>query len=68
MIEIKRSLSGAVSTKVKGSTFGIVEELLNGFVSIVELLVANDCLESDQVESFVEDFAEQVLDSVNIED
>ena len=65
MIKIKRSCTNAISTKVKGKGFDITEELFNGMISAVQILVKNDCLKQENVNGFIDDFAQQVKDAIN---
>ena len=66
MIKIKRSCTNAISTKVKGKGFDITEELFNGMISVIEILVKNDCLKQENVNGFIDDFAQQVKDKIEI--
>ena len=65
MIKIKRSCTNAISTKVKGKGFDVVEELFNGVISVIEILVKNECLKQENVDGFIDDFAQQVKDAIN---
>ena len=65
MIKIKRSCTNAISTKVKGKGFDITEELFNGMISVIGILVKNDCLKQDNVNGFIDDFTQQVKDAIN---
>ena len=60
MIKIKRTRKGDVSTKVEGKGFDIIEELFNGMISAIQILVKNECLKQENVEGFIDDFAQQV--------
>ena len=66
MIKVKRTKQGAVNTKIKGGALDILEELLNGTVSIIELLVEKGKLPKEHVISFIDDFAQQVKDNIKI--
>ena len=68
MIEVKRTRDGAVETVVKGVATDIAEELLNATVSIVESLVENGRLDKQEVNDFIDDFAQQVKDNIKIEE
>ena len=65
MIKIKRTRKGDISTKVKGMGFDITEELFNGMISAVQILVKNECLKQENVNGFIDDFAQQVKDTIN---
>ena len=68
MIKVKRDKQGVVETTVKGGAHDIAEELLNATVSIVESLVENGRLDKQQVNDFIDDFAQQVKDNIKIEE
>ena len=65
MIKVKRTHKGDISTKVKGKGFDITEELFNGMISVIEILVKNECLKQDNVDGFIDDFAQQVKNAIN---
>ena len=65
MIKIKRTRKGDIITKAKGKGFDITEELFNGMISAVQILVKNDCLKQENVNGFIDDFAQQVKDAMN---
>ena len=64
MIKIKRTRKGDITTKAKGKGFDIVEELFNGMIAAIEILVKNDCLKQENVNGFIDDFAQQVKDAM----
>ena len=66
MIEIKRTTDGSVQTKIKGKAEDLVEELLNASVSICESLIEHGKLDKDQLEDFINDFAQQIKDNIKI--
>ena len=66
MIKIKRTRKGDVRTKVKGKGFDVVEELFNGVICTIEILVKNNCLDPDKVDKCIDDFAQQVKDKIEI--
>lgn len=68
MIKVKRTNDGVVETTIKGVATDIAEELLNATVSIVESLVENGRLDKQQVNGFIDDFAQQVKDNIKIEE
>ena len=65
MIKIKRTRKGNVSTKVKGKGFDVVEELFNGVICTIEILVRNECLKQEDVNGFIDDFAQQIKNAIN---
>lgn len=68
MIKIKRTRDGAVLTKMEGGGKDLAEELLNASVSIFETLIENGSLDKQQVNDFIDDFAQQVKDDIKIEE
>ena len=68
MIKVKRTNDGVVETTIKGVATDIAEELLNATVSIVEMLVEKGKLPKEEVIGFIDDFAQQVKDNINIEE
>ena len=68
MIKVKRTNDGTVETTIKGVATDIAEELLNATVSIVESLVENGRLDKQQVNGFIDDFAQQVKDNIKIKE
>ena len=68
MIKVKRDKNGFVETTIKGVATDIAEELLNATVSIVESLVENGRLDKEQVNDFIDDFAQQVKDNIKIKE
>ena len=65
MIKIKRSCKGGIKTKVKGMGFDVVEELFNGMISVIDILVKNDCLKQEHINGFIDDFAQQIKNAFN---
>lgn len=65
MIKIKRTRKGDISTKVKGKGFDVAEELFNGVICTIEILVENNCLKQENVDGFIDNFAQQVKDTIN---
>ena len=68
MIKVKRDKQGFVGTTIKGGAHDIVEELLNATISIIEMLVEKDKLPKEKVIGFIDDFAQQVKDNIEIEE
>lgn len=64
MIEIKRTEHNTVKTKIKGEGVDVVEELLNGSISVITSLIKNNMLEESKLEPFMNDFAEQIIKGV----
>ena len=66
MIKVKRTRDGKVDTKIQGKALDIIEELLNATVAIIAMLVAKDALDKEDVIGFLDDFAQQVKDNIEI--
>ena len=66
MIKVKRDKDGKVDTKIQGKALDIIEELLNATVAIIAMLVAKDALDKEDVIGFLDDFAQQVKDNIQI--
>ena len=67
MIKIKRIL-GKANIKVKGELTPIIEELLTVTVHIIKTMVKNGTIPEDNVDRFIDDFAQQVKDNIKIEE
>ena len=68
MINVKRDKRGVIQTAIKGGALDIVEELLSATVSIIEILVEKGNLSKEKVIGFIDDFAQQVKDNIQIEE
>lgn len=66
MIEVKRTKDGTVNTRVEGEAEDVTEQLLNAAVSIIELLVEHGNLDKVLVNDFIDAFAQQIKDNINI--
>lgn len=66
MIKVKRTRDDKVDTKIQGKALDIIEELLNATVAIIAMLVAKDALDKQDVIGFIDDFAQQVKDYIEI--
>lgn len=66
MIKIERTTDGSVQTKIKGEAADLVEELLNASISICKSLIEHGKLDKDQLEDFIDDFAQQIKDNIKI--
>ena len=64
MIKIKRTRKDDISTKVKGKGFDVMEELFNGMISVIAILVKHNCLKQEEINGFIDDFAQQVKDAM----
>ena len=65
MIEIKRTKSGTVRTRAKGEVDDVVEQLLNGTISIINILIEKGNLDKEHINDFIDEFAQQVKDNIN---
>lgn len=68
MIKVNRNKDGKVDTKIQGKALDIIEELLNATVGIITMLVAKDALDKEHVIGFIDDFAQQVKDNIEIKE
>ena len=66
MIEVKRTKSGTVETRVEGEAEDVTGQLLNATISIIEILVEKGNLDKGVVNDFIDDFAQQIKDNLNI--
>ena len=66
MIEVKRTKSGTVETRVEGEAEDVTGQLLNATISIIEILVEKGNLDKEVVNDFIDDFAQQIKDNLNI--
>ena len=64
MIKVKTIKNENVKIRMKGEPMEVLEELLNGNVSIFKTLVEKGFLPEDKLEEFVYDFAQQTLDAL----
>ena len=64
MIEIKRTEHNTIKTIMKGEGVDVVEELLNGSISVITSLIKNNMLKESKLEPFMNDFAEQIIKGV----
>ncbi len=65
MIQIKRTKSGTVRTRAKGEVDDVVEQLLNGTISIINILIEKGNLDKEHINDFIDEFAQQVKDNIN---
>ena len=66
MIKVKTTRDGEVLIKMNGEALDIAEELLNVTINIVEMLVEKGKLPKELVNDFIDDFAQQVKDNIEI--
>ena len=65
MIEIKRTKSGTVRTRVKGEVEDVLEQLLNATISIIMTLVEKGNIDKEHINDFIDEFAQQVKNNLN---
>lgn len=65
MIQVKRTKDGTVETRVKGEVKDVLEQLLNATVSIIMTLVERDNLDKEDINDFIDEFAQQVKNNLN---
>ena len=66
MIEITRTTDGSVRTKMKGKAADLTEELLKIVLLSCGTLIEHGKLDKDQLEDFINDFAQQIKDNIKI--
>ena len=66
MIQVKRTKDGTVETRVKGEVKDVLEQLLNATISIIMTLVERDDLDKEHINDFIDEFAQQIKDNINI--
>lgn len=65
MIQVKRTKDGTVETRVKGEVKDVLEQLLNATISIIMTLVERDNLDKEDINDFIDEFAQQVKNNLN---
>ena len=65
IIEEKRTKNGTVKTRVKGEVKDVLEQLLNATISIIMTLVERDNLDKEDINDFIDEFAQQVKNNLN---
>ena len=68
MIKVKTIKNDNVKIRMKGEPMDVTEELLNATIRIIELLVEKGNLPKEDVNDFIDDFAQQVKDNIKIEE
>lgn len=66
MIKVKRTEDGTVQTRVKGEVEDVVEQLLNATIVIINMLVEKSNLDKEHVNDFIDEFAQQIKNNINI--
>lgn len=66
MIKVNRTKEGTVQTRVKGEVKDILEQLLNATISIIMTLVEKDNLDKEHINDFIDEFAQQIKNNINI--
>lgn len=65
MIQVKRTKDGTVETRVKGEVKDVLEQLLNATISIIMTLVERGNLDKEDINDFIDEFAQQVKNNLN---
>ena len=68
MIKVNRTKEGTVQTRVKGELKDILEQLLNATISIIMTLVEKDNLDKEHINDFIDEFAQQIKNNINIKE
>lgn len=58
--------NGTVQTRVKGEVEDVVEQLLNAIIVIINMLVEKSNLDKEHVNDFIDEFAQQIKNNINI--
>jgi hypothetical protein len=58
--------NGTVQTRVKGEVEDVVEQLLNATIVIINMLVEKSNLDKEHVNDFIDEFAQQIKNNINI--
>ena len=58
--------NGTVQTRVKGEVEDVVEQLLNATIVIINMLVEKSNLDKEHVNDFIDKFAQQIKNNINI--
>lgn len=58
--------NGTVQTRVKGEVQDVVEQLLNATIVIINMLVEKSNLDKEHVNDFIDEFAQQIKNNINI--
>ena len=65
MLKLEKLDTGKVRVEVQGDTKDIIQELFNGMVRTIDILVENGNLQEDKIDNFIDDFGQQVKDAIN---
>lgn len=58
--------NGTVQTRVKGEVEDVEEQLLNATIVIINMLVEKSNLDKEHVNDFIDEFAQQIKNNINI--
>ena len=58
--------NGTVQTRVKGEVEDVEEQLLNATIVIINMLVEKGNLDKEHVNDFIDKFAQQIKNNINI--
>lgn len=58
--------NGTVQTRVKGEVEDVAEQLLNATIVIINMLVEKSNLDKEHVNDFIDEFAQQIKNNINI--
>ena len=58
--------NGTVQTRVKGEVEDVEEQLLNATIVIINMLVEKGNLDKEHINDFIDEFAQQIKNNINI--
>lgn len=66
MLKLEKIDTGEVRVEIQGDTKDIIQELFNGMVRTIDILVENGNLQEDKINNFIDDFGQQVKDIIMV--
>ena len=66
MLKLEKIDTGEVRVEIQGDTKDIIQELFNGMVHTIDVLVENGNLQEDKINNFIDDFGQQVKDIIMV--
>ena len=62
MLKLEKIDTGEVRIEIQGDTKDIIQELFNGMIRTIDILVENGNLQEDKINNFIDDFGQQAKD------
>ena len=66
MLKLEKIDTGEVRIEIQGDTKDIIQELFNGMIRTIDVLVENGNLQEDKINNFIDDFGQQVKDIIMV--